>query len=346
MRVGFNILPLQSGHRVRGMGVYARNLLEQLKRNKDIEIVEFLDEKELRNIDLVHYPYFDLFFRSLPLKKKYPTVVTIPDVTPLVFPKHYPPGIRGNLRNKLQRFALKSVKAVITLSEWSKKDIVKYLNVKEGKIFPIYLAVSQMYKEISNKRLLEGVKKKYQFPEKFAIFVGNVNYNKNLINIAKACVKTDLDLYLIGKSFEDKDPAIHAELQYYGKFLQEFLGNSRIHFLGFVEDDELVKIYNLASVLVTPSFYEGFGLTILEAQACGCPVVTSNTSSLPEVAGAGALLVNPEKLEDITEAIYKIIDDKKFRDELIEKGLENVRRFSWEETAQKTIEVYRQVLSR
>lgn len=343
LKIGFNVLPLQSGHKFRGFGYYTKNLLENLKKEKDLEIKEFTNLNEVSGVDLIHYPFFDLFQKTLPLRKKFPTVVTVGDVTPIIFNKQYPSGIKGGIRSGLQKLALKRAGAVITISETSKNDIEKYLKIPKNKIFSIYLAVSENFKKITDYKKLTSVKVKYNLPERFALFVGNVNWNKNLINMAKGCILSGIDLYLVGKSFEQKDNLGHAELKSYREFLKEFRDNPKIHVVGFVEDNEIVEFYNLASVLLLPSFYEGFGLPILEAQACGIPVITSNVSSMPEVAGKGAILVDPNSVEEISGALKRI---ETMSDQLRKVGFENVKRFSWEETAKETIEVYQHLAAK
>ncbi len=343
MRVGFCVASLKNTNAIRGVGVYSKNLLENLHDVKDLEVVEFEDINTLENVDLVHYPFFDLFFKTLPVRKKFPTVVTIHDVTPLVFPKNYPSGIKGYLNLQYQKLSLKSVKAVITDSEASKKDIQKYLNVPAQKIRAVYLGWSDSYKLISNKKELEDANKKYNLPQKFALFVGNVNWNKNIVNLTQAVLNADLEIVLTGKAFEEKGNLDHPEQKSHKQFIEKFGNDPRVHVLGFVNTEDLVKIYNLAQVFLFPSFYEGFGIPILEAQACGVPVITSNVSSLPEVAGDSAMQVDPYKTEEIRDAVKKLLEDNNLRQTLIKKGFENIKRFSWKKCAEMTTKVYKEV---
>lgn len=341
MKVAFNSLPLSTGHKVRGIGTYTRNLLSQLQKDHDLQIVEFGKINEVKNAGIVHYPYFDLFKRTLPFRKKYPTVVTIHDVTPLVFPQHYPPGIKGKINYIWQKMSLKGVSAVITDSEASKRDINKYLGVKSTKIHVIYLGVDSAYKYIANSKKLEQYQKKLELPKSFALYVGSVNWNKNLLNLTEACVKTDIDLVVVGKDFQDHNNLDHPEKRDFAKWLKQYSGNSKIHILGYVDD--LVGIYNLSEVLLLPSFYEGFGLPILEAQACGIPVVTSKLSSMPEIAGKGALLVDPNNIQDLVDALREIKENKNLKKKLIENGLQNVQKFTWAKCAQEVKNVYKTV---
>lgn len=344
MKIAFCVSPLLNNHSTRGIGFYTKNLLEHLKKIPKLHIQEFSDISEIEDADVIHYPHFDLFQRTLSIKNKIPTVVTIHDVIPLEFPDHYPAGIKGSVNKFLQKKSLKRVAAVITDSQYSKKSITKYLGVSENKIFSISLAPVGYFQKIDDKHKLEKIKNKYNLPAKFALFTGNVNWNKNLLNLSKASVKADIDLVLIGKSFEERNNLDHPELKSFKEFLKTFSSNSKIHILGFVTDEDLVAITNLADVQLLPSLAEGFGLPILEAQICGTPVITSNISSMPEVAGRGALMVDPTSVEDISRAITRIINNQEIREELINEGFKNIKRFSWEKTAQETNEVYDKVL--
>lgn len=343
MKIAINSSPLKTGHKVRGIGFYTRNLITSLK-DLGVEVEEFTDIREVKDVDVVHYPFLDLFYRSLSLKNKFPTVVTIHDVTPLVFPQHYPPGIKGSLNNFWQKLALKDIKAVITDSQASKKDISKYLNINLKKIYPVYLAQEERFHLIKDKTKLSLVSKKYNLPANFALYVGSVNWNKNLLNLTQACINTETDLVLVGRDFENRDNLEHPERKSYGQFLAKYAQHRKVHIQGFINDDDLVEIMNLSKVALLPSFYEGFGLPILESQACGIPIITSNISSMPEVAGDGALFVNPYNVADISGGLETIMNNSSKREEIIKKGFENVKRFSWEKTAKETVNIYCKIL--
>lgn len=344
MKIAIDISPLSNGHKNRGVGAYTVNLLNEFKKHSELQIQEFVNLNEVKIADIIHYPYFDLFRNSLTLHKTIPTVVTIHDVIPLVYPRAYPVGIKGKINYYLQKRALKKVNAVITDSEASKKDIIKFLKVPEEKIFPIALAPSGHFHKINNTEDLEKVKHKYNLPEKFVLFTGNVNWNKNLLNLTEASLKAGIDLVLIGKSFEERNNLDHPEMKSFKEFLKHYSNNLRIHIFGFIEDEDLVAITNLAYVALLPSFAEGFGLPILEAQICGTPVITSNVSSMPEVAGMGALMVDPYSVESISQAINIINKNHETRESLIKDGFENVKKFTWEKTAEETLLVYQKLV--
>lgn len=345
MKIAINSYLSDTGHIYRGVGSYTSNLVENLRKFPGIDLLEFKNKNEVGNVDLVHYPFFDFYKHTLPLVKSIPTVVTIHDVIPLIFKEHYPLGIRGSLHLLLQKLSLSNIKAVITDSENSKKDVIKYLGVDEKRIFPIYLAPPEGFREISDKQTLSKVKNKHNLPDKFVFYYGDINWNKNLPAIAIACKQLNLHLVTAGKSFTQVNDLSHTELEDFKKFQDEIKGYANYKTLGFVEEEDLVGVINLSSVCLFPSFYEGFGLPILEVQSCGVPVITSNVSSLPEIAGRSALLVDPRNLLEIEKALHNLLENKDLRKKVIQEGLRNVKRFSWDETAKKTIKVYEFAIS-
>lgn len=345
IKLGLDVSPLRTAHKHRGVGYYVKNLLDELQKNPELEITEFADREKLKqSVDLIHYTFFYLFRKSLPIKPQFPFVVTVHDLTPILYSNHYPPGIRGRLIYNLQRLTLKNAKAIITLSENAKKDIVKILQFDPERVNVIYLGINDSYKKINNKDLLKNVKNKYKLPEKFALFVGSVNWNKNLVNMAQACIHANMELILVGGDFLKRDNLKHAELKSFAEFLKKFKDNPLVHMIGYVELTDLVTIYNLADISLLVSFAEGFGFPILEGQSVGTPVITSNISSMPEIAGEGAVLVDPSNIEQITKAIVAVRDNYKLRNSLIEKGFKNIKRFTWKKTAEETFRVYEQAL--
>lgn len=340
MKVGIDTSPLYNQNAYRGVGTYTENLVRKLGENKSITVVTGTWQNFWRETDLIHFPYFDFFFHTLPLVKKRKTVVTIHDCIPLVFPKYYPPGLKGKIKFYIQTYSLESVSAIITDSQSSKKDITKYLKVPEDKIHVIYLAANEIFKHINQKEIVEKVRNKYNLPAKFILYVGDVNYNKNLINLLKAygnLEASEVSLVLVGKSFENDNL---PEVRMLKNFVKDGNFSKQILFLGFVPTDELAVIYNLASVYCQPSLYEGFGLQILEAMACGCPVVTGNISSPPEVGGEAGTYVDPSDTGSITEGIEKILNDNHYREQKINQGFAQAGKFSWEKTSKETIKVY------
>jgi glycosyltransferase involved in cell wall biosynthesis len=349
MKIAIDVSPLQTGHKIRGVGFYLEHLKDALvKYFPENEYVFFeRGEKLPEGIKLVHFPYFEPFFLALPLYKKFKTVVTVHDLTPIVFPQSFPRGIKGEIKWQMQRYALKRADAIITDSESSKKDIIKFVGAKERKIKVVYLAAGEDFRVLDNKPWAPDLIKKYNLPEKFVLYVGDVTSNKNLPRLIDAVKELKIPLVMIGKSLVsddyDHDNPWNADLNRINELAK---GDENIIKLGFVSAEDLIAIYNLATVFVLPSLYEGFGLPILEAMACGCPVVTSKEGSLGEVAGDAAFFVDAYDVESIAAGIKKVFGDENLQKELSEKGLEQIKRFSWKKTAEETIDAYKGVLGK
>ena len=329
-KVGLITSPLSSGHAIRGVGFYTRNLRSNLKllaAKYNFEIIELANYLDIENckLDIIHYPFFDLFRHTLPIIRGYKTVVTVHDVIPLEFPDHYPPGLRGQINFQLQRLALSGVEGVITDSYASVQAIHKYLSVPLEKIKLVYLAASPIYKKISHPE------NKYKLPKRFVLYVGDINYNKNIPNLVNACRQLKLPLVMVGKQAKDLEnlDLSHPELIHLRK-----VDFSNVVRLGFASDEDLVHIYNLATVYCQPSLAEGFGLPILEALACNTPVACSKTSSLPEIAGNKASYFDPYNINDMAKAI---------RTANSVNGPAQAAKFSWEKTAHETLQVYKEL---
>lgn len=347
MKIAIDSGPLKSGHSVRGIGVHTKLLIEHLKkRGVDVSVVDF-SKSNLSLFDIVHYQHFNPFRLSLPILKKTKTVITIHDLIYLLYPDYYPPGLSGKFCWFLQKILINSiVDAVITISKTSKKDIVRLLGVPEKKVYVIYLACREKFKKMYGYGWRQETRKKYKLPKEFVLYVGDVNYNKNLEGLADACKLVHANLVIVGKqAANEKIDRLHPENRPFSKFLDKYSKDRTIKRLGFIPDEELVKIYNLATVYCQPSFYEGFGFSVLEAMACGCPVIASNIGSLKEISGNAAVFVDPRDYREIGETIKSVIDDKNLRMVLSRKGLKQVRKFSWDETVSKTLRVYKKVYS-
>ena len=328
MKIALDVSPLQTGHKVRGVGFYLEHLKNAfIKYYPENEYIFFESGQNIpKDVDLVHFPYFEPFFLALPIYKKYKTVVTVHDLTPIIFPEAFPRGIKGELKWQMQRFSLKKTNAIITDSNSSQKDIIKRVGVSQPKVDVVYLAAGEVFKRLESKSsILNKTKNKYGLPDKFILYVGDVTWNKNLPRLLDAVKEADLPIVMVGKNlvsenYDKLNPWNH-DLNRVWELSKE---NNKIIRLGFVPDEDLVSIYNLATVFIMPSLYEGFGLPILEAMACGCPVITSKEGSLPEVAGKGAYFVDAYNMEDIKNGIKNVFSDEKLQEELSIKGFENV----------------------
>ncbi|HEY1406751.1 MAG TPA: glycosyltransferase family 1 protein [Spirochaetota bacterium] len=219
----------------------------------------------------------------------------------------------------------------ITVSDFTASRMKALLGINDSKIIVAKEGVESNFVTVANKNDLLPVKRKYNITKPFLFYTGSLSPRKNMINLLKAFVmvkdKIEHNLYFTGgDSWRDNDVF---------RFIKDNHLENRVVKLGFVDDAELVSLYNLADCYMYPSRYEGFGLPILEAQACGCPVITSTVSSCPEIAGDSALLVDPEKPEEIADAIFRIVTDPALRKSLIEKGYANCKRFSWRTMAER-----------
>lgn len=354
MKVGINVTPLYSGHKVRGIGYYTKNLLDCLENEKNIELIKFTKLSEVKNVQLIHYPWFDFYFHTLPILKPFPTIVTIHDVVPLVFPKRYPVGIKGKIYFYLQKLALNSCKFIITDSLQSKKDIIKYLKINDSKVIAIPLAADAKFRVLKDPELLK-YKRKYNLPEKFLMFAGDANWIKNLpflIESFRQLIRIpefkDVKLALVNGVFlKNVENINHPELESLKELnrkIKEYKLENQLIRPGNISDDELVAFYNLATIYVQPSLYEGFGLPVLQSLACGTPVISSSTGSLPEVGGKAAIYFNPTDPNQCVSLIIEVLQDKSLRNKLAKMGFEQANRFSWNKTAEMTIEVYNRAL--
>jgi len=209
------------------------------------------------------------------------------------------------------------------------------------------------------------VQKKYGLPSSFALYVGDVNYNKNIPGLIEACELAKISLVIVGKqALEIEEGGVdlhylrgprdwlrflfnvpHPELAHYKELIEEFKDSKRVIRLGFIPSEDLNVIFNLASVYVQPSFYEGFGIPVWEAFAAGCPVVVAKTNALTEIAGGAALIADPRNPKEMAEKITEIIKNPKTKEELIKKGTARVKEFSWDRVAREMVEVYKLVAS-
>ncbi|MFA6888680.1 MAG: glycosyltransferase [Candidatus Woesearchaeota archaeon] len=281
------------------------------------------------NIDIFHGPAFFLPLLK-PNKCKY--VVTVHDITFIKFKEMFTWETYWYY-NFFFNSTLRKADIVLCDSNSTKKDIMSYAPYfVETNINAIHLGVKK--ENIISKRETE-IKKKYNLSFPFYLFVGTFSPRKNILRIIQAWQKRKdlkIKLILIGKKgwlFEE-----------IFTYIKESNLENDILFLDYIPEEDLPYFYYLAEALLFPSLYEGFGLPILEAMAYGCPVITSNISSMPEIAGDAALFIDPLNINEITKAMETIVQDKKLREKLIKKGYERVTKFSWQKMAEKTREVY------
>lgn len=272
----------------------------------------------------------------LPLKIPCQSVIAILDVSYIYFPQLFKK--RDLYQLKLWgRYSIKKAKKIITISNSSKNDIIKTYGVKANKIAVIYPGI----RKISvNERVLNmnELNKKFGIEGDYILFVGTLQPRKNISKLIEAfskLKKQNLKLVIVGKKGWLYEDILNAPAK--------FGISEKVKFLDFVNDEDLPSLYKNALCFVLPSLYEGFGLPVLEAMQYGCPVLTSNVSSLPEAGGDGAIYFDPQNADDIAQKIEEVISNKNLREEMVKKGYNQVKKFSWKKTAKETLKVLEEV---
>ncbi|MDH7482320.1 MAG: glycosyltransferase family 1 protein [Armatimonadota bacterium] len=373
MRIGINAQLYSSSASYRNAGIsrYIRGLLTALAvcRDtqeihvflRDAERMEFLNELNMHwscrrtesplfriaweqailpllvrrlRLDILHAPA-----HVLPIACPSKSVVTVLDLSFLRFPQYFPQFQRQYLK-WFTFWSVQRANAVITISEHSKREIVELLHVPENKVFVTPLGVDRNFHPVAGEEIAR-VASRYGIGENTILFIGTLEPRKNIHSLIAA-------FDVVRKKFNQRCTLVLAGGK--GWFYHELfefvrqlhLGDS-IRFLGYVPAEDLPALYGAASVFVYPSVYEGFGLPPLEAMACGTPVITSSTTSLPEVVGDVGIMVEPHDVEALADAILRVLCDFDLRQEMKAKGIERAKRFSWEETARQTLKVYNNI---
>lgn len=284
------------------------------------------------NLDLYHSPA-----NVIPYAYNKPSVVTVHDLAIYKHPKFFPSGQKFSTKFLVPK-SLKKTKKIIAVSETTKKDIVKLFKIPAAKIKVIYEGFAGDKVKVAEAATL----KKYKLASPYILFVGTIEPRKNLVGLIQAFAEVNKDrrlknyqLILAGAEGW-KDEKVF-------KTIQDLKLGMKIKYLGYVSHDDKLNLMRRATCFVFPSFYEGFGLPVLEAMAIGTPVITSNLSSLPEVAGQAAILVNPAKKEEITKALKKVLGNEHLRQQMSNNGREQARKFSWSKCVQETLKVYQGV---
>ena len=342
MKVIISHKPLHTGSKTRGVGVYTRELINAF--HKTFPGDQFIPSSSVDahpDADIVHYPFFDPFFLTLPSSFKKPTVVTIHDLIPLKFKDHFKSGLRGKIKLFIQSGRVRKASHIVTDSEASKKDIIEILHIPGDKITVVPLAHAPEKIPTVMARKIAG---KYKLPEKYLLYVGDINWNKNVPGLIETFSKIEdpsLHLILIGKVFGDQ-PNI-PEMAAVKHAIAKSTKSDLIHLIGFVPSHHLPVFYRNATLYVQPSWYEGFGLPLLEAMTYGCPIASSDRGSLKEVGGDAAVYFDPG--QNMFEVVSELLKSTRHRNLLVQKGLERIKLFSWEATARETKKVYEMVLS-
>ncbi len=354
-----------------GIGTYTRNLLRHLARiDTDTEYVLLCREMDLgvgaqlgpnfRTVlepspnysirEQIHVPLVlrrerpDVFHAPhyvLPPLIQCPTVVTIHDCIHLRFPQYLPNRAAYFYAKASMWAAARRSDRILTVSEASKRDILHYFDVPPDKIVVACNAIDEHFWVPPAEEDVARVRERYQLDHGFVLYAGNIKPHKNLVRLIEAFAELrkggfdDLKLLIIGDEIS-KLPALRRAVHRHKL-------HKHVRFLGFLPDETLAILYRLAAVFVFPSLYEGFGLPPLEAMASGTPVVTSNVSSLPEVAGDAAVLVDPYDVDSIVDGVRRVLTDPALADDLRRKGLIRARGFSWAQSVARTRELYLEV---
>jgi glycosyltransferase involved in cell wall biosynthesis len=288
----------------------------------------------------------DVFFSPTHYAPRFcpvPSVMSVMDMSFERFPELFAAKDLHQLQN-WTRYSAKNAAKILTISEASKSDIIKFYGISKDKIVVTYLGVRQEWKIENGKLKMDILKDKYKITKPYILFVGTLQPRKNIERLIEAfsILKTknqeltNYELIIIGKKGWLYEPILTAPEKYHVK--------EDVKFLDFVPDEDMPGFYKNAICFVLPSLYEGFGLPVLEAMKYDCPVITSNISSLPEAGGDAAVYCDPENVNDIAKQIHLVVSDAVLRKKMIEKGKEQIKKFNWEKTAKQTLDVLQEVV--
>lgn len=295
-------------------------------------------ELRRRPVDVIHVQYTAPPFCSMPI------VTTIHDLAFEHFPETFTRRGKTQLRLTVRRTARRAAH-VLTVSEFSRQDIIKTYRMPPEKITVAHNGCEALFTPPPSSTAIdeaETIKKKFGITGDYLLAVGSLQPRKNLIRLLRAYARLRSQY----KDFQPQLVLVGRRLWLYQEILREIRqqGFARdVIVTDYIDDRDLPGLYRSALALVYPSIFEGFGLPPLEAMACGTPVITSNTSSLPEVVGDAALLIDPYSEDSILQALLKIVGDEQLRSRLSAAGIQRARQFSWQTAAKKTLAVYRSV---
>lgn len=357
-----------------GIGVYAYELTKRLQNYKDItlegNIFNFFNRNDIANdierLDIKKsvwklFPYgiYRRVWRYIPIKYNYlfreksdiyqffnfivppnisgKIITTIHDLTYILYPDTMAPSNRKRLEKDMHH-TVRNVDYIITISENSKKNIIKYLGIDGSKIEVIYPGVDETYKKLLNDDEITVVKNKYNIAGKYLLYLGTLEPRKNVETIIRAynCYKKanndNLKLVLAGKKGWLYDSIF--------KLVKELELEEDVIFTDYIDDEDKAPLYQGAEIFLFPSLYEGFGMPVIEAMASRTPVITSNSSSLPEAAGDAAIITEPLDYKSISDSIERILMDDELRETMINKGIEQADKFDWDVSAEKLRNIY------
>ena len=316
---------------------------EKLREYKNFEVRKFnapiysiseqiLLPPKIRKLPIFHSPHY-----NAPLLYSGKLIVTVHDIIHIKFPEYLASRKAYLYAKYMFKKVTEKAEKLITASEHTKSDIIEHFNVSPEKINVIPFGVDERFHSVEDEALISSFKEKFALPENFILYVGNLKSHKNLGTLLKA----------FGVLKKKKEIEESLVLTTGGKPADELIRQvcdegieKSVKFLPFIPDEELPLLYNCARVFVFPSLYEGFGLPLLEAMACGVPVVCSNSASIPEVVGEAAIMCDPEDCGAFADGMHRLLRDDSLRSKLTSEGMKRAKFFSWAETAKKTVEVY------
>ncbi|WP_410506235.1 glycosyltransferase family 4 protein [Haloimpatiens sp. FM7315] len=316
------------------------NIKEVKKNNK----LNFWEETNIPNnifmdnLSLYHVPQNGI---GLPTNKNCPYIITLHDVIPFKMPETVSDTYLKIFNQNINQI-ISLCDGIITVSNYSKEDIIKTLNYPKDKIYVTYLASESIYKPLNKKKCKSFIKNYYGIEEDFILYIGGFSPRKNISGLidafSKIAKKRKIKLIIggrKGKSYE-----------LYKNQVERLNMENKILFPGFLPAKHMPFFYNAAKIFVYPSLYEGFGLPPIEAMACGSPVIASNRTSIPEILGNSAYLINPEDTDMIKAAIIKVLDDDNFKNTLIKNGFIKSNSLNWKKTAMDTIAAYKNTIKK
>ncbi|WP_252221735.1 MULTISPECIES: glycosyltransferase family 1 protein [unclassified Clostridium] len=357
-----------------GIGVYTYELTKRLQNFRDIKvegsIFNFLNRNDIstdiQGLDIKKnicslFPYgiyrriwsyapikYNFLFRGnadiyqffnfvIPSNISGKVITTIHDLTYILYPNTMDTSNRKRLEKDMKK-TVNRADYIITISENSKSDIIKYLGIDENKIQVVYPGVGETYKRMLDNYEIESVKKKYSIENEYILYLGTLEPRKNIETIIRAynlftqSNKNNIKLVLAGKKGWLYDDIF--------KLIKEFGIEDNVIFTDYVDDKDKPALYQGAKLFLFPSLYEGFGIPLVEAMASRTPVITSNSSSLPEVAGEAAIITAPLDYKEISKSIERVLNDSELREKMINEGVKQANKFSWDASAEKLKNIY------
>jgi glycosyltransferase involved in cell wall biosynthesis len=366
MRIAFDGTTLTPGRT--GVGYYTEHLLQHLARevestgdeivvvsNQPIETarplprhvrvhdghrfpvrIGWMQMRAARALDVLRPDVAHFTNGMIPIGSPVSMIVTVHDMSLRLYPQCHP--VRRLLLNRpLMHIAIKQAASIVTVSESARRDLLRFHGVPADRVSVVHEAASPAFRPIDDAAERDRVRARYNLPPRFMLYVGTIEPRKNLPRLVDAFAAAKAQgiphhLVCVGPyGWSSRDLARQVE--------RVGLGGA-VHFTGYASFEDLPAIYNLAEYFAFPSLYEGFGLPVVEAMACGLPVITSNTSSLGEIGGGAAVTIDPTSTEALTDAIVRLAIDEELRREIGRRGLERSRMFSWTQTAKEMLAVY------